>query len=124
VFHTGRSALYQSINAGKSWSDAIVDCHMELLSMGDTLIRRKAGSEAEVNVQQRARSVLKLKSDPIRYAESLKEFDLFLRVNGNRLNPGTTADLVTASLFVGLADGEIQVPSDLDQLLDQYNPSP
>jgi triphosphoribosyl-dephospho-CoA synthase len=124
VFHTGRSALYQSIYAGKSWSDAIVDCHMELLSMGDTLIRRKAGSEAEVNVQQRARSVLNLKSDPIKYAHALKEFDLFLRVNGNRLNPGTTADLVTASLFVGLADGEIQVPSDLDQLLDQYNPSP
>ncbi len=124
VFHTGRSALYQSIYAGKSWSDAIVDCHMELLSMGDTLIRRKAGSEAEVNIQQRARSVLNLKSDPIRYAESLKEFDRFLRVNGNRLNPGTTADLVTATLFVALAEDEMQVPIDLDQLLDKYNPSP
>jgi len=54
----------------------------------------------------------------------LKEFDRLLRVNGNRLNPGTTADLVTASLFVGLAECEIQVPTDLDQLLNKYNPSP
>lgn len=124
IFQAGRSALYQSIYSGKHWRDVIVDCHMELLMLGDTLIRRKAGAEAEVNVQQRARSVLNLKSDPIRYAHALKEFDLFLRVNGNRLNPGTTADLVTASLFIGLADGEIQVPRDLDQLLDKYNPKP
>ena len=67
---------------------------------------------------------MNLKSDPIRYAESLKEFDRFLRVNGNRLNPGTTADLVTATLFVALAEDEMQVPIDLDQLLDKYNPSP
>ena len=124
VFHTGRSALYQSIYAGNPWRDAIVDCHMELLMMGDTLIRRKAGAEAELNVQQRAGSVLKLKSDPIKYAHALKEFDRLLRVNGNRLNPGTTADLVTASLFVGLAECEIQVPTDLDQLLNKYNPRP
>ena len=124
IFQTGRSALNQASYAGKPWRDVIVDCHMELLSMGDTLIRRKAGSEAEMIVQQMAINVLKLKSNPIQYAEALKEFDRFLRLNGNRLNPGTTADLVTASLFLALAEEELQVPIELDPILDEYNPRP
>jgi triphosphoribosyl-dephospho-CoA synthase len=31
-------------------------------------------------------------------------FDAFLRGPGNRLNPGTTADLVAAASFVALAE--------------------
>jgi triphosphoribosyl-dephospho-CoA synthase len=32
-------------------------------------------------------------------------FDASLREPGNALNPGTTADLVTATLFVALVEG-------------------
>ena len=32
-------------------------------------------------------------------------FDASLREPGNALNPGTTADLVTATLFVALLEG-------------------
>lgn len=124
IFQTGRSSLYESIYAGQHWCDAIVDCHMQLLSLGDTLIRRKAGAEAEWIVLKQAQNVLSLKSNPIKYEDSLKEFDRSLRLNGNRLNPGTTADLVTASIFVALAEGELHVPPELDQLLDKYNPRP
>ena len=34
------------------------------------------------------------------------EFDAFLRADGNRRNPGTTADLIAAILFAGLRDGQ------------------
>jgi len=36
--------------------------------------------------------------------------DAWLRELGNARNPGTTADLVTACLFVALRDGTIKVP--------------
>ena len=34
-----------------------------------------------------------------------RSFDASLRADGNALNPGTTADLVTAVLFVALLEG-------------------
>jgi triphosphoribosyl-dephospho-CoA synthase len=34
-------------------------------------------------------------------------FDQSLRESGNALNPGTTADLVTATLFVALVEGKL-----------------
>jgi triphosphoribosyl-dephospho-CoA synthase len=37
-------------------------------------------------------------------------FDAWLRVDGNRRNPGTTADLVTACIFAALRDNEISLP--------------
>ena len=36
---------------------------------------------------------------------ALEAFDASLRLDGNALNPGTTADLVTAVLFVALLEG-------------------
>ena len=37
--------------------------------------------------------------------EALRRFDASLRSPGNALNPGTTADLVTAAIFVALVEG-------------------
>ena len=36
---------------------------------------------------------------------ALQSFDASLREPGNALNPGTTADVVTATLFVALLEG-------------------
>ena len=38
------------------------------------------------------------------------EFDDWLRDPIRRLNPGTTADLVSAALYAALRDGTIQLP--------------
>jgi triphosphoribosyl-dephospho-CoA synthase len=38
---------------------------------------------------------------------ALQAFDASLRRDGNALNPGTTADLVTAVLFVALLEGRL-----------------
>jgi triphosphoribosyl-dephospho-CoA synthase len=38
---------------------------------------------------------------------ALRRFDASLREPGNALNPGTTADLVTATVFVALLEGTL-----------------
>lgn len=42
--------------------------------------------------------------------QGVEELDFWLRCDGNKRNPGTTADLVTAILFAGIARGEIEPP--------------
>jgi triphosphoribosyl-dephospho-CoA synthase len=44
---------------------------------------------------------------------TLESFDASLRAEGNRLNPGTTADLVTATVFVALVEGMLAPSSPL-----------
>ena len=43
-------------------------------------------------------------------AAALAELDAWLRAEGHARNPGTTADLVTACLFVALREGIIHLP--------------
>ncbi|MEM7560717.1 MAG: triphosphoribosyl-dephospho-CoA synthase [Planctomycetota bacterium] len=83
----------------------------------DGLIHRKVGAEQAREVQQRAKDVLDdltcsgrgYESSshtpatlPLSNQESYKEFDRYLRSDGNRLNPGTTADLIAATLLIFL----------------------
>jgi triphosphoribosyl-dephospho-CoA synthase len=44
------------------------------------------------------------------YLRALSEFDFWLRSDGHRRNPGTTADLIAAGLFVVLRDELIEPP--------------
>ena len=81
--------------------EAIVELHLRLLAeVPDTLIARKRGAEAAARVSAGARDVLAGRR--ARHA-----FDQSLREPGNALNPGTTADLVTATLFVALVEGKL-----------------
>ena len=50
------------------------------------------------------------------YDRELVELDFWLRSEGHRRNPGTTADLVAAGLFVALRDGIIRPPYRLARL--------
>jgi triphosphoribosyl-dephospho-CoA synthase len=87
--------------------DAIVELHLRLLDAApDTLIARKRGAHAAARVSAGARDVLD--AGGVRTAagrRALHGFDASLREPGNPLNPGTTADLVTAALFVALLGG-------------------
>ncbi len=97
TFDVGLPALRAAL--GQSVRDAIVDLHLRLLAhTPDTLIARKAGADAAAQVSAGAREVLAGR-------ETLQSFDASLRTEGNKLNPGTTADLVTATLFVALVEG-------------------
>lgn len=95
------------------WKRAIADVHLMQLVQGDTLVRRKCGAEVEAELKLRAANALGHRGDAMRYRDELEAFDRWMRADGNRRNPGTTADLITAGLFVGLFAGTIDEPADI-----------
>jgi triphosphoribosyl-dephospho-CoA synthase len=103
VFDTGLPSLDDALRADVPTLEAIVSLHLRLLaSHPDTLIARKAGVAAARAVSDGAREVLE-------GTRSLADFDASLRGPDHRLNPGTTADLVAATLLVALMSG-IRLP--------------
>jgi triphosphoribosyl-dephospho-CoA synthase len=89
------------------WSDAIVHVYLTLLAANpDTHIARKLGAVVAGDVQRRARVVLDAGGmhQPAGRAASAA-LDHTLRDPHNRKNPGTTADLTTATIFVTLLEG-------------------
>jgi triphosphoribosyl-dephospho-CoA synthase len=106
TFDTGVPALLAALGDGLTVRAAIVEVHLRLLDEApDTLIARKRGSGAAARVSEGAHAVLA--AGGVRTADgrrALRSFDASLRERGNALNPGTTADLVTATLFVALIE--------------------
>jgi triphosphoribosyl-dephospho-CoA synthase len=106
TFELGLPALRQALGDGLGARDAVVELALRLLAaVPDTLIARKRGAEAAGHVSTGARQALA--AGGVRSAEgraALAGFDASLRRDGNALNPGTTADLVTAVLFVALLE--------------------
>jgi len=107
TFETGIPALVAALSAGLGVREAIVELHVRLLDVvPDTLIARKRGADAAARVSAAARDVLAaggVRTEAGRMA--LQSFDASLREPGNALNPGTTADLVTATVFVAVLEG-------------------
>ena len=107
TFDVGLPALSTALGDGLAVRDAIVELHLRLLAhTPDTLIARKAGTDAAERVSEGAREVLVGR-------RTLESFDASLRAEGNTLNPGTTADLVTATVFVALVVGMLAPSSPL-----------
>ena len=77
-----------------------------IAEFGDSLIERKCGRDMSDQVRDMAKDLLK-SGWPSRSesASAYDSFDQFLRADGNRRNPGTTADLVAAVLFSALREG-------------------
>jgi triphosphoribosyl-dephospho-CoA synthase len=102
TFETGVPALRKARTEGLSWSDAAVETYLALLAtVPDTHIARKLGSAAASEVSRRAGEVLQaggVRSSSGR--EALAQLDTELRDPKNTRNPGTTADLTCAALFV------------------------
>ena len=99
VFDAGLPLLVEALGSGLGTIDAIVSLHVGLLAAyPDTLIMRKEGEAAARAVSLAARQVLE--GD-----RSVADLDATLRADGNRLNPGATADLVAATLLAALLSG-------------------
>jgi triphosphoribosyl-dephospho-CoA synthase len=111
VLHEGLPALRHGLEQTTSLEEAIIFCHLHLLAAHpDSLIARKCGLPLAEEAARRARRVLEEgwpHTAPGRVA--LTELDGWLRADGRRRNPGTTADLVTACLFVALRAAIIQL---------------
>jgi triphosphoribosyl-dephospho-CoA synthase len=107
TFDTGLPALGAALAAALPVRDAIVELHLRLLvAAPDTLIARKVGSDAAARVSAGAGDVLAAGGPRTPGGRrALHSFDASLREQGNNLNPGTTADLVTATVFVALVEG-------------------
>lgn len=97
-------ALRRALRRGLGLLDAIAQAHVELIAaVPDTLIARKRGRAIALAVSARARDVLALGGWHTRAGRAAAaRLDRWLRRDGNRLNPGTSADLIAASLFVWL----------------------
>jgi triphosphoribosyl-dephospho-CoA synthase len=93
-------------------SEAIVRGYLEMLvEHYDTLVARKCGVERAVEVSDRAAGVLAaLESGDEQVSQELADFDFWLRSDGHRRNPGTTADIVAAALFVLLREDRLNWP--------------
>jgi triphosphoribosyl-dephospho-CoA synthase len=91
---------------------AIVYTQVQLLAdFGDSLIARKSGQAVNEQCVARAARVLQAGAPhDENYRAALADFDFWLRSDGRRRNPGTTADLIAAGLFVCLRDRLIAPP--------------
>ena len=105
-------ALIAGRSRGWSLTEAIIHAHLALIARhGDSLIARKCGPELAKQAERLASQVLAAGSPGDEaYHEAAADFDFWLRADGNRRNPGTTADLVAASLFAGLRDNLLSPP--------------
>jgi triphosphoribosyl-dephospho-CoA synthase len=107
TFETGVPALRTARENGLGWADAVVDTYLTLLkSTPDTHIARKLGREEAETVSRKAQAVLTA-GGPRSSAglRALAELDEELRDPKNRRNPGTTADLTCAAIFVVILEG-------------------
>lgn len=109
VHHTGVPALLKGFASFHSLEAAIIHCQLAWLSaFPDSLIARKNGNAIAEDVQRQVQSLNGQGGlmTPAGRAAGIA-LDSRLRSEGNRLNPGTSADLVAACLFVALREGKI-----------------
>jgi len=99
------------------WDETIVGLHLVLMArFPDTLIARKSGRLVAREAARHAQAVLDAGwPHTPKSQQRLRALDAWLRADGHRRNPGTTADLVTACLFAAFRDRRMELP-DLDDL--------
>ena len=107
TFSIAVPALEGARATGLEWPDAIVESYLALLADSpDTLIARKLGPDAASEVRTRAQAVRAaggMRTSAGRQA--VAAFDLELRDVQNSRNPGTSADITAAAVFVVLLNG-------------------
>lgn len=107
VLASGPMFLNELLDRGVSGRDKlIVGLQLELLAQTpDSLIARKRGPALAEEATTRSREVLGAGWPATGEGHGeLSRFDAWLRSDGNRLNPGTTADIIAAVLFAALRD--------------------
>ena len=107
TFGVGAPALRAARSSGLGGADATVQTYLRILAaIPDTHIARKLGREAAEAVSRRAREVEEAGGVLTEAGrQALEAFDAELRSPTNARNPGTTADLTCAALFVVILEG-------------------
>ncbi len=106
TFETGAPVLDRARGDGLDWDDAIVETFLTLLAAApDTHVARRGGAALAADVSRRAGATLA--AGGVRSAagwRAIDELDRGLRDARHTANPGTTADLTAAAIFVVLLD--------------------
>jgi triphosphoribosyl-dephospho-CoA synthase len=105
--------IQSGLDRGWDANGAIV--HTQLTTMSrypDSLIARKCGTDTSRRAADHAAEVLRAGTpadEPFWHAAD--DLDFWLRSDGHRRNPGTTADLIAAGLFALLREDRMKVGS-------------
>ena len=100
--------LHHTQNAERISAPLEAICRLQLRWLAhepDGLIVRKNGEGLAQDIQQRAAAAwnqVRGQDGPVMGADCVRELDQFLRGDGHRRNPGTTADLIAATLAIAL----------------------
>jgi triphosphoribosyl-dephospho-CoA synthase len=107
TFATGAPALTAARHDGLAWDDAVVETFLAIVAQQpDTHVARRGGDALAAEVSRRAQAALA--AGGVRSASgriAIDDMDRALRDADNIANPGTTADLTAASIFVVLLTG-------------------
>ena len=108
TFETGYATLQRFWSEGHRFSESVVQTYLTILAQEpDTLIVRKKGWDVARDVSRQAKAVLEAGGSFSQAGrQALQEFDRAIRDPRHRLNPGTTADIIAATLFVFLTEGD------------------
>ncbi|HEV3344429.1 MAG TPA: triphosphoribosyl-dephospho-CoA synthase [Pirellulales bacterium] len=112
VFGVIVPAIEDGQQRGWPLGQTIVRAQLRLMSeFPDSLIGRKCGAAiAKKSALLAAEALNAGQPGDEAYERALADFDFWLRSDGHRRNPGTTADLVAAGLFAALRTGVITPP--------------
>jgi triphosphoribosyl-dephospho-CoA synthase len=112
VFDHVATPLVEACRGGLCLTEAIIATFVRRLAAeGDTLIARKCGVETSQRAATLAAQVLAAgPPGDENYQAALADLDFWLRSDGHRRNPGATADLIAAGLFVVFRDRLIAPP--------------
>lgn len=107
TFEIGYPFFKEQIEKTGDINLATVHTFLKILAeIPDTLVIRKAGKEKAQEISLEAKEILELGGlETESGKKALIEFDNRLRHNSNSLNPGTTADLVSAVLAINILEG-------------------
>ncbi len=107
TFGTAVPALERARHDGLAWDDAVVETFLTILAaVEDTHVARRSGAARAADVTARARQALAaggVRSQVGRQA--IDDMDRSLRDERNSGNPGSTADITAAAIFVVLLGG-------------------
>ncbi len=107
TFEIGAPGLRRALSDALAWREAVVEVYLTLLAASpDSHIARKLGIDAAGRVQSRARAVLDAGGvRTLTGRDAIAALDRELRDEANTLNPGATADLTGAAIYVVLLEG-------------------
>lgn len=112
VFDRALPWILEGQNNFRNLIQGIVWAHVRMMAeYPDSLIARKCGLPIAEKSQTLAQKAIdSIANGPESFFAEVSNLDFWLRSDGHNRNPGTTADLIAAGLFVGLYNGEINPP--------------